>query len=283
MFVMRYDIVLIENVKGAPWEKMQAYINGTVNLKVALKAFVSSQKGGEKTTEAEKATAAKDKKDAVKETLFEVTESKVTKGKLELVTVSVARVTGIRLDAVLQGYREQGGATLQTVNIKRLGLKKGGTIELKMLAHKLGLCTKTDKTAAGTSEHPSATRTLSRHMPRSEARHHIPLSCRFVFAMPAKYHTKVIKVDSKRLLTALPSCFPYSPAHLSWLAWQFWLAADAPARVLARVEGRDLQEHRTNEGGRAVGGAGPRAGDRAQPPARDFHAPGLVRPAAALP
>ena len=157
LFAQQHDLVLLENVNGAPWEKMAGYITGRVGLKAAFAKFKSAQKGGEKKADDDDEAAG-----AKGETL----ETTLEREGGQLVVVSVAPLHGVRLGAVLRGYLCRAADGEVALDMKSIGLKVGASIELGALCKKLKLPTNDERSI-------------------------------LLFDMPAKYHAKIIKVDTK--------------------------------------------------------------------------------------
>ena len=102
--------VVLENVVGAPWDKMQSYITGRVPLKTVYAKLGAGKKGGE----------------AAKDEAKEDVELKVEDGAL--VVVAVPKHVGVRLDAKLLGYVDDDSddAELSPISaakvLKKLGI-----------------------------------------------------------------------------------------------------------------------------------------------------------------
>jgi len=102
--------VVLENVVGAPWDKMQSYITGRVPLKTVYAKLGAGKKGGE----------------AAKDEATEDVELKVEDGAL--VVVAVPKHVGVRLDAKLLGYVDDDSddADLRPISaakvLKKLGI-----------------------------------------------------------------------------------------------------------------------------------------------------------------
>lgn len=158
LFAERHDLMLLENVCGAPWEKMSGYITGRVQLSETFSNFRSAQKGGEVKKQEGEGSAPPAKGEKI-ETVLEREGEK-------LVVVSVAPLHGLRLGAILRAYRKRGSTADVPVDVGKLGIKTGMGIELKALCERLQLPWK-DK------------------------------GSRLLFDMPCKYHTKMIRVDTK--------------------------------------------------------------------------------------
>ena len=124
LFALQHDLLLLENVQGAPWKKMASYITGRVGLKEAMANFASAQKGG---------GSAKEKDDQTRTVL------KLTKGRI--VVEEVETKVGLRLGAVLRAYwtKGTGEVLLQAKALRELDLKEGQQIDLKALVRRLGL------------------------------------------------------------------------------------------------------------------------------------------------
>ena len=159
LFAQQHDLLLLENVCGAPWEKMASYITGRVQLKAAFAKFKSAQKGGEAKKDEDEDGNAKAKKGEKIETTLE------REGE-RLVVASVAPLHGVRLGAVLRGFRQRGSKGDVALELRTLGIKDGGSIELRALCKKLGLSL-TDEESL------------------------------LLFDMPCRYFAKTIKVDTK--------------------------------------------------------------------------------------
>ena len=160
LFAQQHDLLLLENVCGAPWEKMSSYITGRVQLTAAFAQFRSAQKGGEtKKGTDEDGHADGGAKGATIHTVLECEGSK-------LVVASVAPLHGVRLGAVLRAYRQRSSEGDVRLDVQALGLEEGSSIELKALCKKLGLSWQ-DKESL------------------------------LIFDLPCKYFTKIIRVDTK--------------------------------------------------------------------------------------
>jgi site-specific DNA-cytosine methylase len=158
LFAQQHDLMLLENVCGAPWEKMASYITGRVQLAATFAKFRSAQKGGE--------TKKDEDEDGNGGAKGEKIETVLEREGSQLVVSSVAPLHGLRLGAVLRSYRQRGSKSDVPIDMKTLGVKEGKGIELKALCKKLGLPLQ-DKESV------------------------------LLFDMPAKYQTKLIRVDTK--------------------------------------------------------------------------------------
>lgn len=161
LFATGQDILLLENVQGAPWDKMAAYITGRVGLVSAMKGIASSQKAGGKQEAGDDDADGKD--GSINRTILTVEKDKK---RTRLFVTQVAKTVGLKLGVACIAYSSRASGE-KKLDLERLGLKPGGTIELKALASKLGLSDKTE-------------------------------GDELIFEMPAQYHAKKIWVDSKK-------------------------------------------------------------------------------------
>ena len=163
LFATGQDMLLLENVQGAPWDKMAAYITGRVGLVSAMKGITSSQKAGGKQEAGDDGDDGKD--GSINKTILTVEKDKK---RTRLVVTQVAKTVGLKLGVACIAFSSRAGGE-KKVDVECLGLKPGGTIELKALASKLGLSTKTPQEGD-----------------------------ELIFEMPVQYQAKKIWVDSKK-------------------------------------------------------------------------------------
>ena len=133
MFKHKPRFVIFENVKNAPWAKMEEYMTGLVPCATVYEGVRGSKKAISKAD----SEAREEDGDAPKELTLVTTEARVW------VVDEVPRSVGVRVGAEFLGVRLKPGTPLRTFKAK----KGGGRVTLTALAKELKLDMSASSTA----------------------------------------------------------------------------------------------------------------------------------------